>query len=327
MILCVSIIILLIGIGFFIYSKIKYSLSSKKIYNNILEERKEKLENELKEIFNAKKEYYDLEEEKLLIKKQDLTKEINEQMAFNAEIIASKEKQIDYTLENYKNSKIKDIDNTLTLYKQNQIEKIETQINNFRTNAECEQNNISEKINKLLKELNEYQKIRESINEAILREKEIREKENFYKICISNNDINDINILRQIENRLSNKEALNKLIYDVYIRRPSQEMIKRVLKGNSPSGIYKITFIKTGESYIGKSTNVNKRWTEHIKTSMGIGSIAHSTVHTKMNKEGLWNFTFELLEEVSKDKLSEREKYYIELYDTKNCGMNLKDGG
>jgi hypothetical protein len=46
-----------------------------------------------------------------------------------------------------------------------------------------------------------------------------------------------------------------------------------------------------------------------------------------MKKDGLYNFTFEILEEVPKDKLNERETYYIELYQTKIEGLNKTIGG
>jgi hypothetical protein len=46
-----------------------------------------------------------------------------------------------------------------------------------------------------------------------------------------------------------------------------------------------------------------------------------------MEKEGVWNFTFELLEEVPKDQLNEREKYYIDFYDSKKYGLNIRSGG
>ena len=41
---------------------------------------------------------------------------------------------------------------------------------------------------------------------------------------------------------------------------------------------------------------------------------------------GIENFTFEFLEEVPKEKLSEREAFYIDLYDTKTNGFNVKNG-
>jgi group I intron endonuclease len=122
------------------------------------------------------------------------------------------------------------------------------------------------------------------------------------------------------------RENLDKLIYDVYISKQVTEMVKRVLKGVAPSGIYKITRLKTGEIYIGKSTDVKKRWTEHCKTAYGVGTIARSVLHTTIRKDGIENFTFELLEEVPKDKLTEREKYWIAFYDSKNYGLNERNG-
>ncbi|MBQ4060550.1 MAG: GIY-YIG nuclease family protein [Bacilli bacterium] len=104
-------------------------------------------------------------------------------------------------------------------------------------------------------------------------------------------------------------------------------MIKRITNGKKISGIYKITYLKTGEAYIGKTTDISTRWTNHIKTVCGLEGAAHSTLHTYMEDKGLWNFTFEILEEVEKDKLSEREAYYIDFYDTKHYGLNMKKGG
>jgi len=94
------------------------------------------------------------------------------------------------------------------------------------------------------------------------------------------------------------------------------EMIKRVTGGRDVSGIYKITYLRTGEAYIGKTTNIKKRWGEHCKSALDIGTIAHSSFHTRLKKDGLWNYTFEILEEVPKDQLTEREKFYISLYGT-----------
>ena len=103
-------------------------------------------------------------------------------------------------------------------------------------------------------------------------------------------------------------------------------MTKRILQGRAPSGIYKITRLKTGEVYIGKSTDIKSRWQQHCKSCYHCGTISHSTLHDTMQKDGIWNFTFELLEEVPKDKLTEREKYWINFYDSKNYGLNQREG-
>jgi len=150
--------------------------------------------------------------------------------------------------------------------------------------------------------LDEYAAKRAAIHEAILRERELEEKEDFYRIIIRDTDARDIDTLRSIESHLCNKEVLNRLIYEVFIKRPLMEMEKRVLNGRKIGGIYKITYIKTGESYIGRSVDIGNRWKEHCLSSLNIGTIAHSTFHNVLADKGIQNFTWEVLEEVDKDK-------------------------
>lgn len=126
--------------------------------------------------------------------------------------------------------------------------------------------------------------------------------------------------------RLNNKEVINKLIWSEYIQTPSKDMLELILPSKECSGIYKITNIQTKQSYIGRSTNVYKRLQDHIKSSCGIASIADQKVHHAMRDEGLWNFQFELLEECDKSKLGEREKYYIEFFQTQKYGYNAVAG-
>lgn len=323
---------LLILLSFLVfYKRIKYNIKEKlekykfNKEKNIDKEYEEKLYkkekeyseriNKLNEELKDKQEFYQIviEQNESIIKNEEERKNL---------ILNQKKEIIDKELEQYKlkkeheledNFKIKaaDFDKALQEYNQKTTWKME----------EAQQS-----LNLILEELEDYRKKREVINEAILREKELKEKEAFYKINISENDIEDIEVLKTIEYKLKNREVLNKLIFDVYISKPMKEMIKRVLSGGAPSGIYKITYIPTGEAYIGRSTDVSNRFKEHILSCFSIGHIAHSSLHTKMARDGIWNFTFELLEEVEKDKLNEREKYWIDFYDTKTYGLNEKRG-
>lgn len=185
---------------------------------------------------------------------------------------------------------------------------------------------LQDELNAVKTELDEFQTKRAAVNEAIRRERELEEKEDFYRISIKENDIKDIEVLRSIEPRLTNREVLNKLIYEVFIKRPLMEMEKRVLKGQKIGGIYKITYIKTGEAYIGRSVDIGNRWKEHCLSSLNIGTIAHSTFHNILAEKGLQNFTWEVLEEVDKEKQSSREKYWVDFYQT-NKQYNSKAGG
>ena len=175
--------------------------------------------------------------------------------------------------------------------------------------------------------IEEYGAKQAAINEAIMRQRAIEEQQDFYRVCINDDAIADISLLRDIRKNLKKPEIIDKIIYDNYIAKPVLEMVKRVLQNESFPGIYKITNLKTNEMYIGKSTDIKSRWQQHCKTVFNCGTIASSLLHIKMGQYGIENFTFEVVERVDKDQLSEREKFYIDFYQTKEYGMNQKKGG
>lgn len=75
-------------------------------------------------------------------------------------------------------------------------------------------------------------------------------------------------------------------------------------------GIYKITNTITNQVYIGKSVDINRRWREH-KTPKANGN---DLLHGDMKKYGTDNFRFDVIEECTKEKLLERELFYIKKY-------------
>ena len=178
----------------------------------------------------------------------------------------------------------------------------------------------------LTKEIAEYSAKQTAINEAILRQRALEEQQDFYRVCLGPEAANDVEILKEARRNLKKPEIIDKIIYDNYIAKPVLEMIKRVLQNTTCSGIYKITCIKTGEIYIGKSVDVKSRIQQHCKSAFNCGTIAHSLLHTKMKQYGIENFTFELVEQVPKEQLSEREKFFINFYQAKETGLNERNG-
>lgn len=174
-------------------------------------------------------------------------------------------------------------------------------------------------------DLDDFQARREAVNEAIRREKEIEEKEDFYSIDVPQADQEDIRVLQDMDLKLHNRDVIPKLVWELFVRRPCQEMIKRVTGGRKIGGIYKITYKKTGEAYVGKTTDFSTRWQNHCKTAIGLEGAARATLHNRLGKDGIWNYTWEILEEVDKDNLSSREAFYIDLYGTKTQ-LNMKEG-
>lgn len=252
-------------------------------------------------------------------KKKLLEKQYEEQIAHEKEII--KQKLVTYASVEEEKTK-----QHLAEYRTEQTAKIAAEVQEFFDKSNIAKAEKQAELDALKILIEDFKKKQQVINEEILRRRQVEEQQDFYRIELSESAIQDMQILLGVRQNLKMRENLDKLIYEAYVSKPTAEMIKRVLQGRAPSGIYKITRLKTGEIYIGKSTDVKKRWCEHAKTSYGVGSIAHSVLHTTIKKDGIENFTFELLEEVPKDKLTEREKYWINFYNSKNYGLNEREG-
>lgn len=94
-------------------------------------------------------------------------------------------------------------------------------------------------------------------------------------------------------------------------------------------GIYKFTNKITGESYIGQSTNIHKRYIGHKNhCDPSKKYYEDSLFHRNVAQYGFDNFEFTVLEECEKGKLNEREVYYIEHYGTLTpYGYNVCRGG
>ena len=83
--------------------------------------------------------------------------------------------------------------------------------------------------------------------------------------------------------------------------------------------IYKITNKSTHQCYIGQTKNFIKRWEQHFHSN-------DTTIQKAIKKEGIANFTFEVLEECSEEKANEREYYWIEYYHAYTEGYNTNRG-
>ena len=257
--------------------------------------------------------------------KQRVQREINEKQNFNNSLFKVREEELNRLIEEKRKEKEQTMLVLLEKEKQEKIEQYNQETGRIIADQLVLKASYQAQVDEIKKELDEFSEKRLAINEAIRRERELEEAEDFYRIDVPPEDQEDIEVLNTIAPRLRNKEALNKLIYSVFIQRPMDEMIKRITGGRDISGIYKITYLKTGEAYIGKTTNIKKRWGEHVKSALDIGTIAHSSFHNRLKKDGLWNYTFEVLEEVPKEQLTEREKFYIQLYGT-DTQLNMKVG-
>lgn len=159
---------------------------------------------------------------------------------------------------------------------------------------------------------------------AAKRAEEMKNQLDYYRIQLSAADIHEIELLRQVEPYLRDKEPLNKVIWKCYYEKPTTDMIGRVIGSGVHAGIYKITEIATGKCYVGQAANLADRWKQHIKRGVGAETPTRNKLYPAMIAAGPENFTFEVVEECARSLLDEREDYWQEYFKAKEFGYSIK---
>ena len=92
-------------------------------------------------------------------------------------------------------------------------------------------------------------------------------------------------------------------------------------------GIYKITNLINNKVYIGQSVDIKQRWNSHKRQSIIPNKEYNKYLYRAFRKYGIENFNFEILEECSREKLDEKEHYYIILYNSNNDQYGYNETG
>lgn len=215
------------------------------------------------------------------------------------------------------------------LYKDYSDKKVEyeTLVNNLNEAYSNQQNKILSEIEKTRKELDSIKHTRDAAIEAARLDKKIQENLSDYCLTLSQSDIEDIHRLEEVKKLLHNKRVLSMLIWQTYISKPFKTLIAKILNSSSPViGIYKITNIITGESYIGQSVNISDRFCEHAKCGLGIDTPAGNKLYKSMQEYGIQNFSWQIIEKCKREELNEKEKFFINLYNAVEFGLNSSKG-
>lgn len=203
-------------------------------------------------------------------------------------------------------------------------ERLEESLQKNREDFEAKSLELKSEIDIYIADLNQIRRKRAAAIEDAKRQEEMKTQSEFYKLQISVEDLDDICELKQVEKRLSKKEVLNKLIYKVYFEKPYTDLIGRVVGKEVKTGIYKITNTLNQKVYIGQAVNIAERWKQHIKRALGAEPLTQNKLYPAMQKDGVWNFTFEIVEVCDKSKLSEREQYWQQFFGAKEYGYSIK---
>lgn len=290
---------------------------------------------------------------KIKVQRNDQINQIQQQINTKKYIVEVLEKNIkDYQLE------IEDQKNTInTLTKQKieitqEIENQEKELNqqydkkiqqynkdfesfcnSLNDNYKIKEEKLTQKIDLLNRQresiesqLDQVKKVYQAATAARLREQQEQEKKIFYQLQIPEKQISDIKKLEQWKNQLNDPSIVSKIIWSSYIIKPTSDLCNRILGASTVCGVYKITNQLTKENYIGQSVNISDRFKQHIKCGLGIDASSTNKLYNNMQKYGVWNFTFELLQKCNRDKLNEKERFWIEMYQSNKVGMNITKG-
>lgn len=188
-------------------------------------------------------------------------------------------------------------------------------------------NNLDEKRLELANVKAQLEDTKSKVNASIQSFKRLqadKEKQNFYRLSLSDIDIQEINKLREVEPYLRDSRPLNKVIWSVYYEHPYTDLVGRVLGKEIHTGIYKLTNTKNNMCYVGQAVNVADRWKTHIKCGIGADTGSNNKLYSAMKIDGPEAFIFELLEDCPREILNEREQYWQEFFKAKEFGYSIK---
>lgn len=175
-------------------------------------------------------------------------------------------------------------------------------------------------------DLDKMREMRAAAQQALLKEQEIKENKDNYRLIPTDADLADIKTLERVKRQLNKPRILSMLIWQTYWQPIAKRQFPIIIKAKTATGIYKITNIITEQCYIGQAIDIYKRWSQHAKCGLGIDTPPGNKLYKAIQEYGLENFTFEVLTECNAIELDEKEKYFISLYQADIFGYNGTKG-
>ena len=229
------------------------------------------------------------------------------------------------TLDNQKELSQKAFENYCEVLEK-QYDEYEEEYKMYKDALETSYSNLQLKLmretDEIREELDKIKSSRAATIQALTREKEMEDNLSFYCLQIPELELRDVAVLESIKPKLAKPRILSMLIWSTYFQKPMTTLCNNVIGVYMKSGIYKITNQKTKECYIGQAVDIASRWKQHAKCGLDIDTPTGNKLYKAMMEFGIWNFSWEVLEEVPPALLNEKEAYYIQLYDSINFGYN-----
>lgn len=294
--------------------------------NTELKEQSQQLTKELTTLFTSKA-LLDQAIEQLQVQKTTMMDSLS-QAKQNAEMFENQalelaEKNIEISIEKM-SQRYKDAEESCKKEYELVLEECAQSVQSSIQAYETERLNQTALIQQIENMLTELRSKAESAVAAAKRSEEMRTAADFYRIQLSELDLQEIKMLRNVSPYLRDKEPLNKVIWKCYYENPTSDLIGRVIGSGVHTGIYKITNLENQMCYVGQAVNLSDRWKQHIKRGVGADQPTRNKLYPVMFELGPENFSFEIIEECDKSLLDEREKFWQDFFKAKEYGYSIK---
>ena len=206
------------------------------------------------------------------------------------------------------------------------IDNLDNRYNQVEKEFDYKIDSLREQLSDVTLELDKMKKTRAAAHEALLKEQEVKDNKNNYRIQLSELEKRDIKILNSVKKELINERPVNMIIWQTYYSKKANDLCTRILGTKQKTGIYKITQISTNQCYVGQARDIKERLREHMKCGLGIDTPAGNKLYKAMIENSLDDFIFEMIEECNISDLNEKEKYYIDLFQSYDYGFNSNRG-
>lgn len=302
-----------------------------KLYQKQVLDTKERdqLQNEVHDLRNLRqyaeedlrlaKEKTDYEKTKL----EECRKDLQAALDVYQDTVDNRMKEIDTTMDELYTKRLEEINKVLKAEQEktdNEVQHLQELLKNTQAETEALSIEYWARAN------HEKQKF-EGIERVLRTYDEEQQAKLYYTIQLPTEYQEDIEfLLTTVAAKVQHPDIISKIVWQEYVKPNLEDTFKRIEIKSEP-GIYKLTSLLNGKCYVGKSTDVKRRLTDHFKSVVGIASIADQAVHHAIRKEGFWNWTIEIITYCEKDELSDLERYYIDFFKGQEFGYNKNAGG
>ena len=304
----IALIILIIICGFLIYKLSQKKSIDKGIeeYNNTLKIERAKIQEEYNNLsYNIELQRNQFQENQNI--NNELENKINSNRIILQNTIEQNQTISDNAFDNYWNA-------------------LENKYTELENDFDVRVSALNDELLATQNDLDKLKATRAAAHEALLKEQEIKDNKDDYRLIPSESDLADSRKLEIVKRELNKPRIICMLIWQTYWQPLAKKQFPLILQAKTKTGIYKITNQITDECYIGQAVDVYKRWCEHCKCGLGIDTPPGNKLYKAIQEYGLDNFTFELIEECNTLELNEKEKYFIELYQSNIFGYNSTGG-